>query len=513
MGTPVFVLPTCHLSRQPRPGARRRAPRPCLGFLEARTPAHGSIRGLVAAALVSCLVAADVGSAQGADPCAPQFENLPIFPIAPNFGTSALADFDGDGHLDLSIGFVFHLGDGAGAFGSGIAVAPTEAAPWPETVGFDIKTGDFDGDEILDAAVVQFGADRVWMLWGERSGERMPFFESPRAVSFDGISRSVWHIDRADFDGDGRLDLVGVDRGESTHVILRNLGAREFEVSPLRSLRKGAHMLATGDFDGDGRTDLVIGRRSETSLWFGNGDGTFGVERSGTLSSEGRAASGHRFRAVDLDADGRAELIATAERHVFVYDGREFSPAHGTPVEPAAKLLTAGGARFIEAADVNRDGVLDVVSVAEVGARSDWNVFLGDGATDPELSFVRSSSGSTGLSGHGSVLAVGDADEDGAPDLVITTEDTNSARVILNLDVCVEVRTARGDANRDGSVDVSDPISALRHLFVGETAPCAKAAEVNGDGRLDLSDPIYLLARLFLGGPALVGGNVTDCGG
>ena len=58
----------------------------------------------------------------------------------------------------------------------------------------------------------------------------------------------------------------------------------------------------------------------------------------------------------------------------------------------------------------------------------------------------------------------------------------------------------RGDANRDGALDLSDPIAILFLLFAAETLPCAEAADANDDGRLDISDPIFLLRYLFLGG-------------
>jgi hypothetical protein len=465
---------------------------------------HRSARFL-GAALLTGLVSLPSRCTDAADPCVPEFESQPIFAIAPNFGTNTLADFDGDGHLDLSIGFVFYLGDGAGDFGTAISLPPREP------VGFDIKTGDFDGDGLLDAAIVQFVSDRLWMFYGTRDEARGSFFEAAREVSFAGIVTSIWHIDKADFDGDDRLDLVGVSIFEENHVLVRNLGARKFSVSALRSLNGGAHMLAAGDYDGDGHPDIAMGRGSETSLFFGQGDGTFGSEKRGQLVFGGQFGNGHRFRGVDLNGDGRSELIATADRRVLVYDGRDFAPSRGTPAEPAAALLTSGGARFIEAVDMNVDGVLDVVAVAEAGAASTWNMFLGKQTDDGSLAFSKGTSSSTALSGHGSVLAVGDVNEDGAPDIVVTTEDTNQARVILSLDVCGRPPVPRGDVNADDVLDISDPISVLRFLFLGARLECRAAGEVNGDGKIDLSDPVYLLARLFLGGPAEVGGDVSDC--
>jgi len=56
----------------------------------------------------------------------------------------------------------------------------------------------------------------------------------------------------------------------------------------------------------------------------------------------------------------------------------------------------------------------------------------------------------------------------------------------------------RGDVNADGSVDLADPIAALRFLFLGAEPPRSPgAADMNGDGTLDIVDAIALLELLF----------------
>jgi hypothetical protein len=60
----------------------------------------------------------------------------------------------------------------------------------------------------------------------------------------------------------------------------------------------------------------------------------------------------------------------------------------------------------------------------------------------------------------------------------------------------------RGDASRNGTVDISDAILVLNFLFLGGTPPpCEKSADADDDGRLNLTDPVYVLNHLFQGGP------------
>jgi hypothetical protein len=60
----------------------------------------------------------------------------------------------------------------------------------------------------------------------------------------------------------------------------------------------------------------------------------------------------------------------------------------------------------------------------------------------------------------------------------------------------------RGDHDGDQKLSISDAISTLRYLFLGEEAPiCLDAADATDDGRVDISDPGFILNFLFRSGP------------
>jgi hypothetical protein len=59
----------------------------------------------------------------------------------------------------------------------------------------------------------------------------------------------------------------------------------------------------------------------------------------------------------------------------------------------------------------------------------------------------------------------------------------------------------RGDANRDGAVDLADALKVLFYLFIGAPLDCEDAADVDDGEALDLTDPIALLQYLYLDGP------------
>lgn len=72
----------------------------------------------------------------------------------------------------------------------------------------------------------------------------------------------------------------------------------------------------------------------------------------------------------------------------------------------------------------------------------------------------------------------------------------------------------RGDANQDGVVDVSDALTTLGFLFLGEPVEllCPAAADTTDDDILDLSDPVAGLNFLFLGGGPLPPPGALVCG-
>lgn len=60
----------------------------------------------------------------------------------------------------------------------------------------------------------------------------------------------------------------------------------------------------------------------------------------------------------------------------------------------------------------------------------------------------------------------------------------------------------RGDANSDGSFDLSDVITGLGYLFQSQSSTCLSALDSNDDETIDIADAIFSLDALFGGGPS-----------
>jgi len=62
--------------------------------------------------------------------------------------------------------------------------------------------------------------------------------------------------------------------------------------------------------------------------------------------------------------------------------------------------------------------------------------------------------------------------------------------------------TGRGDANRDGMINVSDVVFLLAYLYRGGPAPDPpELGDANGDGLVGIADVVYLIQYLYRGGP------------
>lgn len=71
----------------------------------------------------------------------------------------------------------------------------------------------------------------------------------------------------------------------------------------------------------------------------------------------------------------------------------------------------------------------------------------------------------------------------------------------------------RGDADRDGKVNITDAINLLGFLFLGGSSPlCPDAMDANDDRRLDVSDAVASLGFLFLGEAAIPAPGPSVCG-
>jgi len=275
--------------------------------------------------------------------------------------------------------------------------------------------GDFNNDGKLDIAVASIPETNVLeidMYPGKGNGQ----FEAPVKTKFS--LASVGSVLAADFNGDGKLDLA-VNRGIGTEECRTEifLGDGHGKFSAKGDFFSVCGQWAVADFNGDGKLDiLTLGRINGGScvanLFFGQGDGTFQGGGFFPLGSC-ETAIGADLAIGDFNGDDAIDFAFLGGKiEVCLNNGDgTFQPPVGYAVP-----YPAGG---VTAADVNGDGILDLVS-------SGFSVLLGNG----DGTFRNGTSAQV----PGNQILAGDFNADGKVDLVFPGTSGSSWTLLGNGD-------------------------------------------------------------------------------
>ena len=353
------------------------------------------------------------------------------------------ADLDGDGDLDLVAAVNdFDLDQGYACVYLQEAPAQWVAQPvllagkWVENV----IVADMDGDGTADL-VCDKSQDRSVLIYSAHSGGWEAGPEVASVGDLDGV---------ADFDGDGRLDLLAW--GSLGIRVYHRGGARGFSLPVSVAPGEFNNRIEMADVDADGDLDLLVahsvtgGQGAELDLHLQIGSRDF-VERA-TLPFAGFPSG---VAGADMEGDGDLDLVI----------GRSFPVgltvwSQGPPLQFQARTLGALGVGGPQLVDVDGDDLLDLVT-ANYSSNS-ASVYY----RRPDGTFIRRILGTGGRSV--SALAV-DLDGDGDLDLASANLDRNT--------ITRHVQTAPRIWTRRADLPVQEPQRLL-------------AADLDGDRDMDL---------------------------
>ncbi len=202
------------------------------------------------------------------------------------------------------------------ALGSGSSGPP---GPWFADVSAAWGLGDLPRGDTL--AVADFdGNGKVDVLYGAGTGVLLRNTGTRFEVKADsGISYRPGRVGPAlaDFDGDGKLDLF-VPQADGKCKLFRGAGNGTFADATavsgdLARPIPGAVTAAWGDFDNDGHPDLLVGcLRGVNRFYKNNGNGTF-TDRTADLGFTARVFNTQAAAFADLNGDGQLDLILANE--------------------------------------------------------------------------------------------------------------------------------------------------------------------------------------------------------
>lgn len=357
------------------------------------------------------------------------------------------ADFNGDGYIDLAVakwGFdgdvVIMLNQGDGTFAPGVDY-PARFGP------SDITTGDMNNDGNADVIVTDRFDSFIVILHGNGDGTFMPFTgryvgEQPEGVEV------------GDMNGDGHLDLLAVSSFSNELGVSLNDGNGSYGNPAYYPVGSDPRRVRVADIDGDTDLDVVVVSRSSHNATVYKNDG------GGVLSVH--ATVGVDFlpldlRLTDLDADGSPDILVSNENErdikILINDGAgNFAPDTG-----AGPYI--GSARSVWAADMNGDGLVDIVAGSDRAHAI--SLQRADGSFDSSYSLSEIPRG---------WARYADLNGDGAMDIVASNGSSMAQRFTI----------AFGDGN--GQVSSTTTITPMSNATVLDAIP----SDIDGDGDADV---------------------------
>jgi hypothetical protein len=268
---------------------------------------------------------------------------------------------------------------------------------------------DFNGDGHLDLAVTRRGLPPSLHVWlGDGKGGLTPLTGKWAEIGYGAIAQG-------DVDGDGRPDLVVAGHFAMVQTLI-NDGHGGFR-ERVAQTRDGYAGVQLADLDRDGRPELLLLGHATAGLEVYRGDGAGNWAPTRFLPEKRpRSLIGRSLALADLNGDGHLDVVVAFQQagiHIFHGDGH--GGLTGGPV--SAFTSTSGEFEALVVGDVNKDGHMDIVINGASGVRGRLegpDVYLGDGRGG----WKPSSAGLKVLTAAMAGLALADLDGDGNLDIV-----------------------------------------------------------------------------------------------
>jgi hypothetical protein len=415
---------------------------------------------------------------------------LPSFAVKQDFTTGAkpvsvaIGDLNGDGSRDLVV---------ANASANTVSVLLNTTSPGATTVSFaakqDFATGagpqsvaikDLNGDGKLDLIVADAGAgaNAVSVLLNTTvPGAAVPTFATQQTFATGGGPASVAV---GDLNGDGAPDLVVANNAPGAHSVSVLLNTTVMvEATNMSAFPSGtlpvmqAQPVVIGDINGDGKPDVIVGHlfgNYSVSVLANTTPPGSATATFAPVQNFGAGNNAGSLQLADFNGDGKPDIVVTNRGNNTISVLMNTTVPGSIPSFATQQTFPAGTGndqKLLAVGDLNGDGKPDVV-VANAGGTVD---VLVDTTAPGSLTATFAPKQSFATGGDADSVAIADVNGDGKPDLIVANYSAGTVSVLLN-------------TTPPGSAVLS---FASPQIFTSQTrTKFVAVADLNGDGKPDV---------------------------
>lgn len=395
---------------------------------------------------------------------------------APSDG-STWADFNNDGFSDLFVANwygennLLYINNGDKTF-TFLPDTSTRSGGFSESGSW----ADLNGDAFVDLFVANSGGDLKNFVYMNGTTEKFSRISGIGITEDGGTSR---HMDFADFDNDGLLDLFVPNEDNEKNFLYKannEAGFTKIMDGEIATNTASSFGSSWGDYDNDGDFDLFVANwgNQNNYLYRNEGNGSFSKITEGIVVNDHGYSVGSAWADVDNDGDLDlfvANAFSSSETNNFLYlNNGDGSFNKDTSIVSTEKGW-GYGASF---GDYNRDGYLDLAVAKCFNASENNALFLNNGGLNNWITLKLSGSVSN-RSAIGARVRI---------KAVINGSETWQMRHVSGQNgYCgqnLELHFGLGDANKidsvlvywpSGQLQVLDQVIANQVLNIKETVP------------------------------------------
>jgi hypothetical protein len=337
---------------------------------------------------------------------------------------------------------------------------------------------------------------------------------------------SPYSISHNDLDGDGLSELIVANAGSYSVSVFKNSSSSDllsFEPRVDHTAGDGPRSVSSADFDGDGKIDIVVTNQHSNSIsLFSNLTSNGGTIDFSLQSNYNTAQSPISVAIGDLTNDGKADLVVTNVNSDNLSVFTNISESHGVYFTTDKLFSTGSQPNDIKIADLNQDGLMDVV----VSNGNSHNLFIYIGSTqnanNTELSNpIVVETGFSPMS-----IGIADLNGDTFPDLAVVNNLSNTISIFQNLGASnvsfaekIDLITnseprqlAIGDLDNDGLKDfaITNGSNQTISLFRNSTSNGVVSFDDKVDLQMSSESNLYGIQIANVGGDALLDIIFTD---